>query len=76
MPRLAIMYYSKHQRVWRTLEKGNHTMGSCGTGRADISTVGLAPTPGAFIVQAILLFEIQVIYCNRLDMSAVKQLTN
>ena len=38
------------------------TMGSCGIGRADISTRVSAPIPAAFKVQAKVPLEIQDIY--------------
>jgi hypothetical protein len=41
-----------------------YTIGSWGTGRADISTRGSAPIPVERMVQAILPSEIQVMYCR------------
>jgi hypothetical protein len=55
------------------LDARRHTIGSCGTGRAEIPTVGSAATPPAFIVQEIWLLEIQVMYCDLLDLGMVKQ---
>ena len=45
------------------------TIGSPGTGRADISTVGSGPIPGAFRVQDTALSDTHVIYFVRAAMS-------
>ena len=39
------------------------TMGSCGIGRAEISTILSAANPGALIVHDTRLFAIHVMYC-------------
>lgn len=43
------------------------TIGSCGTGLAEICTALSAPTPGAIRVHATLLSEIHVIYCSKMS---------
>ena len=48
---------------------GTHTIGSCGTGLGPIFTLSSAAVPAAFIVHAVLLLLIQVMYCSEKKVS-------
>lgn len=65
MPRLIIMYCVRFEHSINRIsldQIGERTIGSCGTGLADISTAAFAPTPPELSVHEIWLSDTHVMY--------------
>lgn len=61
----------------RLLSRGeNVTIGSCGTGRADISTVGSGPNPATFKVHDITPFDTQEMYYAEINTQEYPDIVN
>lgn len=56
---------SRAELGWWDVKDGVHTIGSCETGLGPVFTLVSAAVPPAFIVYAVLLLFIQVMYCAR-----------
>ena len=68
IPKFRIMYWqmpSAHVEIRRWVNEIRRTIGSCGTGLGPIFTLGSAAVPPEFIVHAVLLSFIHVMYYAR-----------
>lgn len=66
IPRLAMRYYGKNISSDLYLQALPFTIGSCGTGLAEIPTALSGPKPPDLMVHVALLLDIHVIYCKKI----------